>query len=177
MPGMSGVQLQDQLRDQGYRVPFIFFTAFPDENIRARALAAGAICYLTKPFDGDSLIQCLQAASNTYDGGAENWDPPCSGPAKQSAARLNQGIEAPNHFGSRTELGRNGAIHLERTRLERWCFVNASTERQTHSNSERSMVGATNFVGQPDGLRRHIVEASQCPTSTVQRARGQSINL
>ena len=72
MPGMSGVQLQDQLRDQGYRVPFIFFTAFPDENIRARALAAGAICYLTKPFDGDSLIQCLQAASNTYDGGAEN---------------------------------------------------------------------------------------------------------
>ena len=72
MPGMSGVQLQDQLRDQGYRVPFIFFTAFPDENIRTRALAAGAICYLTKPFDGDSLIQCLQAASNTYDGGAEN---------------------------------------------------------------------------------------------------------
>jgi FixJ family two-component response regulator len=72
MPGMSGVQLQDQLRDQGYRVPFIFFTAFPDENIRARALAAGAVCYLTKPFDGGSLIQCLQAASKTHDGGAEN---------------------------------------------------------------------------------------------------------
>jgi len=72
MPGMSGVQLQDQLRDQGYRVPFIFFTAFPDENIRARALAAGAICYLTKPFDGDSLIQCLQAAPKTRGGGAGN---------------------------------------------------------------------------------------------------------
>jgi FixJ family two-component response regulator len=72
MPGMSGVQLQDQLRAQGYRVPFIFFTAFPDETIRAQALAGGAICYLTKPFDGDSLIQCLQAAEKTHDGGAGN---------------------------------------------------------------------------------------------------------
>jgi hypothetical protein len=43
-------------------------------------------------------------------------------------------------------------------------FVNASTERQAHSNRERSMVGATNFVRKPDGLRRHIVEASQYPT-------------
>ena len=72
MPGMSGVQLQDQLRAQGYRVPFIFFTAFPDQKIRARALAAGAICYLTKPFDGDSLIRFLQAALKTHDGEAGN---------------------------------------------------------------------------------------------------------
>jgi FixJ family two-component response regulator len=61
MLGMSGVQLQDHLRAQGYRVPFIFFTAFPDEKIRAHALEAGAVCYLTKPFDGDSLIQCFEA--------------------------------------------------------------------------------------------------------------------
>ena len=72
MPGMSGVELQDLLRGQGYRVPFIFFTAFPDEKIRARALAAGAICYLTKPFDGDSLVRCLQAAPKTHDGGARS---------------------------------------------------------------------------------------------------------
>jgi len=72
MPGMSGVQLQDQLRAQGDRVPFIFFTAFPDEKIRAQALAAGAICYLTKPFDGDSLIRFLQAALKMQDGEAGN---------------------------------------------------------------------------------------------------------
>ena len=72
MPGMSGVQLQDHLRAQGYRVPFIFFTAFPDDKIRAQALAAGAICYLTKPFDGDSLIRFLQAALKTQDGEAGN---------------------------------------------------------------------------------------------------------
>jgi FixJ family two-component response regulator len=71
MPGMSGVELQAHLRSQGSRVPFIFFTAFPDEKIRAQALAAGAICYLTKPFEGESLVQGLQAALKTHDGGAK----------------------------------------------------------------------------------------------------------
>lgn len=68
MPGMSGVELQEYLLTQGNRVPFIFFTAFPDERIRAQAVKAGAICYLTKPFDGDSLVQGLQAALNKQDG-------------------------------------------------------------------------------------------------------------
>ena len=67
MPGMSGVDLQAHLLTQGYRVPFIFFTAFPDERIRAQALRAGAICYLTKPFDGDSLVQGLRAALKKQD--------------------------------------------------------------------------------------------------------------
>ena len=67
MPGMSGVELQAHLLSQGYRVPFIFFTAFPDEWIRAQALSAGAICYLTKPFEGDSLVQGLQAALKKHD--------------------------------------------------------------------------------------------------------------
>jgi FixJ family two-component response regulator len=69
MPGMSGVELQGHLLTQGNHVPFIFFTAFPDERVRAQALRAGAICYLTKPFDADSLIQVLQAALKKHDGG------------------------------------------------------------------------------------------------------------
>ena len=68
MPGMSGVELQAHLLAQGNRVPFIFFTAFPDERIRAQALRAGAICYLTKPFDGDHLVQGLQDALNKQAG-------------------------------------------------------------------------------------------------------------
>jgi FixJ family two-component response regulator len=65
MPGMSGVQLQDHLRGRGYGVPFIFFTAFPDEETRAHALAAGAVCYLTKPFEGQGLVQGLEVALKT----------------------------------------------------------------------------------------------------------------
>ncbi|MGA2057921.1 MAG: response regulator, partial [Bradyrhizobium sp.] len=59
MPGMNGVELQAHLRSEGSDLPFIFFTAFPDDRTRARALRAGAICYLTKPFDGDELAAVL----------------------------------------------------------------------------------------------------------------------
>jgi FixJ family two-component response regulator len=70
MPGMSGVDLQAWLLTQGYRVSFIFMTAFPEETIRARALKAGAICFLTKPFDRLTLIRCLDTARKRNGGGA-----------------------------------------------------------------------------------------------------------
>jgi FixJ family two-component response regulator len=69
MPGMSGVDLQARLLSQGYRVPFIFITAFPEKTIRARALKAGAICFLTKPFDRQTLIRCLDTALEGHRGG------------------------------------------------------------------------------------------------------------
>ena len=62
MPGMSGVELQIFLRAQGRDVPVILITAFPEESVRMRALEAGAICFLTKPFDGPTLIKCLTTA-------------------------------------------------------------------------------------------------------------------
>jgi FixJ family two-component response regulator len=62
MPGMDGVELQSHLRAQGSRLPIIFITAFPDESIRARALAGGAVGLLTKPFDATALIKCLDVA-------------------------------------------------------------------------------------------------------------------
>ena len=62
MPTTSGVDLHAQLLAEGYRVPFIFITAFPVESIRARALKAGAVGFLTKPFDGEALISCLETA-------------------------------------------------------------------------------------------------------------------
>lgn len=69
MPAMSGVELQALLLTQGQRVPFIFITAFPEETIRARALKAGAIGFLTKPFDGRTLIRCLDTALERHGGG------------------------------------------------------------------------------------------------------------
>jgi FixJ family two-component response regulator len=62
MPGMSGVELQSVLLAQGRRQPIIFITAFPEESTRARALEAGAICFLSKPFEGPTLIKYLAAA-------------------------------------------------------------------------------------------------------------------
>jgi FixJ family two-component response regulator len=62
MPKITGVELQGLLRAQGNLTPIILVTAFPDERIRAQALEAGAIGFLSKPFDGTTLMQCLAAA-------------------------------------------------------------------------------------------------------------------
>jgi FixJ family two-component response regulator len=62
MPAMSGVQMQSLLRNRGYQVPFIIITAVPDESTRRQALDDGALCFLTKPFDEDNLIDCLNRA-------------------------------------------------------------------------------------------------------------------
>ena len=62
MPRMSGLELQSRLREKGLPPPIIFITAYPKERARARALEAGAICYLDKPFDSATLIECLDLA-------------------------------------------------------------------------------------------------------------------
>ena len=72
MPKMTGVELQDHLSDNGFDIPIIFITAYPDETIKARALNAGAICFLHKPLDlhGPRLVDCLYAALSGHKGAA-----------------------------------------------------------------------------------------------------------
>lgn len=62
MPGMSGVELHRQLVSSGNRIPVILITAYPDNATRTRALQAGAIAYLAKPFNDDDLLECINAA-------------------------------------------------------------------------------------------------------------------
>ena len=62
MSGMSGLDLLTHVRKRGNEVPFVFITAFPDENLRARAMKAGATCFLAKPFAPPTLIRCLETA-------------------------------------------------------------------------------------------------------------------
>ncbi len=62
MQGLNGLDLQRSLRDQGHRLPIIFVTAYPDEKHRSQALGAGAIGFLSKPFDERSLVNCLAVA-------------------------------------------------------------------------------------------------------------------
>src|SRR6516162_3215379 len=57
MPGLSGVDLQRVLIAGGNRTPMIFITAYFDERIRRSVMEAGAIAYLSKPFDDESLIE------------------------------------------------------------------------------------------------------------------------
>jgi FixJ family two-component response regulator len=62
MPGLSGLDLQDHLIARGHRIPIIFITGYPNDSVRARAMKAGAVCFLNKPFDEDHFIGCIEKA-------------------------------------------------------------------------------------------------------------------
>jgi FixJ family two-component response regulator len=62
MPGMSGLELQAKLNVLGSRIPIIFVTARGDANLRTRAMKAGAVEFLSKPFDDDVLLEMVRAA-------------------------------------------------------------------------------------------------------------------
>ena len=65
MPGMSGLELQEKLNTEGCRIPIIFITAHGDAKMRAQALRAGAVEFLTKPFDDEILIESVRAAQES----------------------------------------------------------------------------------------------------------------
>lgn len=62
MSGMTGVDLQEQLIADGYKIRIIFMTAYHNEKMRARAMKTGAIGFLHKPFRDECLIACLNKA-------------------------------------------------------------------------------------------------------------------
>jgi FixJ family two-component response regulator len=63
---MSGIELQDRLSNLGFEIPIIFITAYPDDTVRQRALQAGAVAFLLKPFEVygqrfvDSVLEALK---------------------------------------------------------------------------------------------------------------------
>ena len=62
MRGLSGIDLQDHLVARGHCIPIIFMTGYSNDNVRARAMKAGAICFLNKPFSPDHLVGCIEKA-------------------------------------------------------------------------------------------------------------------
>ena len=60
MPGMSGLQLQRRLIDDGITLPVIFISAFASDAVRRQALDDGALCVLSKPVDGAAILRCLE---------------------------------------------------------------------------------------------------------------------
>ena len=65
MPGMSGPDLQRELRRRRQEIPIVFITAQGDEATRQRLLAAGAVECLFKPFSETALLDAIAAALRT----------------------------------------------------------------------------------------------------------------
>src|SRR5215467_14167779 len=62
MPGMSGLDLQEELKRRGQVIPIIFITGQKDEGIRKQALRQGAAKFLYKPFSDSDLLDAVNAA-------------------------------------------------------------------------------------------------------------------
>ena len=62
MPVTNGLQLQSHLAAAGSRVPIIFITAYDDKQSRRRAMQAGAVAFLAKPFTDEQLFQSIRSA-------------------------------------------------------------------------------------------------------------------
>ncbi|WP_426239179.1 response regulator transcription factor [Pararhizobium sp. DWP1-1-3] len=62
MPGMSGPELQEELKRNKIDIPIIFITAHGDDNVRPLMMARGAVECLFKPFTDLALLDALNAA-------------------------------------------------------------------------------------------------------------------
>jgi FixJ family two-component response regulator len=62
MPRMNGLDLYNNLSRLGKEIPTVLITAYPSDDVYARALQAGIIDYLTKPFDESELLSCIRTA-------------------------------------------------------------------------------------------------------------------
>ena len=62
MPGMTGLQLYLALLSTGDGIPTVLITAYPEDRDRARAREAGILCFLTKPYVPEQLLECVREA-------------------------------------------------------------------------------------------------------------------
>src|SRR5687767_4462263 len=62
MPGLNGLDVQERLANSRSQLRVIFITAHDEIGVRERALAAGAVAFLRKPFDDELFIKTLRAA-------------------------------------------------------------------------------------------------------------------
>ena len=62
MPGLTGLDLQEALGGAGHPIPIVFITGHGDISMSVRAMKAGAVDFLTKPFDVASLLAAIERA-------------------------------------------------------------------------------------------------------------------
>ena len=69
MPGMGGLELQSHLAAAGCRIPIIFMTAYHEREAYQRAMRAGAVAFLGKPFTDEQLLRTIRSALAQTKGG------------------------------------------------------------------------------------------------------------
>lgn len=83
MPGMDGLAVQQALRDHGVTLPVIIMTGHGDVPLSVRAMKAGAIDFIEKPFEKDVLLTAIELGFSSLDRSVSGRDR-----AKEASVRL-----------------------------------------------------------------------------------------
>jgi two-component system response regulator FixJ len=67
MPGMDGLELQQRLKAMGVEMPIIIMTGHADVPLAVQAMKAGAVDFIEKPFDDETLLSAIRIALDVYD--------------------------------------------------------------------------------------------------------------
>lgn len=143
MPGMDGIEVARRLRENT-RIPFIFLTAYGDEEVVERAVEAGALGYLIKPVDSPQLLAAVKTALQRH---AENLD------LLEREGQLSQALG-----GDRT-ISTAVGILIERERMsEQAAFEqlrrHARSRRRKLSEVAREVVDAAESLNSVSGGRK-----------------------
>ncbi len=112
LPGLSGLDLQQELADRDIQIPIIFLTGHADIPMTVQAMKAGAVEFLTKPFRDQDLLDAVHSALDR-DRAARQAQGGSSGPARAvrfAYAARTRG-HAPRRYRDVKQAGRRGAGH------------------------------------------------------------------
>jgi two-component system response regulator FixJ len=93
MPGMTGIELLQQLRARACGLPAIVITGHGDVPLAVEAMKAGAIDFIEKPFDQEALLHAVHAALNRGMGGERGDDPAIAAKLATLSERERQVLE------------------------------------------------------------------------------------
>lgn len=99
MPGMTGVELLEKIRDFDCDLPVVLMTAYGTVETAVKAMRLGAYTYLTKPFEGDELVVAVKRAIEHHR-------------LKRENEVLRRSIAAPGSTGRSTDAGPRGLDRL-----------------------------------------------------------------
>ena len=152
LPGLSGLDLQQQLAKADVQLPIIFLTGHGNIPMSVRAIKAGALEFLTKPCDGEDLLNAIRQGIARHQG------------VRQQSRKLAQHSFAGT-LGAKSGLGENALAHPEIGELK-----DKQAEEKLQLKEEiRSEVGFEGIIGQSPALQKvlRLVEMVAATNSTV----------
>ena len=152
LPGLSGLDLQQQLATADVQLPIIFLTGHGDIPMTVRAIKAGALEFLTKPCDGEDLLNAIRKGIARHQGGRQQ--------SRKLARRSFDGT-----LGASDGLSENALAYREITELS----DKLAQEKPYLEEEIRSEPGFEGIVGQSAALREvlQLVEMVAASDSTV----------